>query len=168
MTEMAKFIEIDAAHRIPDHHSKCRSLHGHRYKIEAVCVGPLATAGAQRAMVGGLDFSFLKEEMITAIDAPCDHGLILCITDPILEELDDDLRHDIAIDIERQGYCKYNFLVPFGKVYILPEPPTAEVLSVHWYNRLYDRVKQRSSNLASLRYIKVYETPTCWAKYPST
>ena len=31
---ITKQIEIDMGHRVPNHKSKCRNLHGHRYKIE--------------------------------------------------------------------------------------------------------------------------------------
>ena len=31
---ITKEIEIDAAHRVPNHKSKCRTFHGHRYRIE--------------------------------------------------------------------------------------------------------------------------------------
>jgi len=37
MFTISRLIEIDAAHRVMTHGSKCRGLHGHRYKIEAVC-----------------------------------------------------------------------------------------------------------------------------------
>ena len=32
-------LEFDAGHRIPDHKSQCRHLHGHRYVIEITLSG---------------------------------------------------------------------------------------------------------------------------------
>ncbi|MBI4225594.1 6-carboxytetrahydropterin synthase [Candidatus Roizmanbacteria bacterium] len=31
---ITKIIEFDMGHRIPNHKSQCRNLHGHRYKLE--------------------------------------------------------------------------------------------------------------------------------------
>lgn len=76
-------IEIDAGHRIPDHNSKCFSIHGHRYRIE---VGILAEAlqkeGSEADMIK--DFSFLKGVMMSHIDSVCDHSLMLYVEDPVL------------------------------------------------------------------------------------
>ncbi|RZM10640.1 MAG: 6-carboxytetrahydropterin synthase, partial [Sphingomonas sp.] len=60
-----------------DHGSKCHNLHGHRYRIEAWCRGPLFAAGEQTGMV--LDFGFLKDEMMRTIDARFDHAFMLCV-----------------------------------------------------------------------------------------
>ena len=68
---ITRFIEIDAGHRIMTHGSKCRHLHGHRYRIEAECAAKAVQPdGVQTGMV--LDFGFLKEEMVEIIDRPCD------------------------------------------------------------------------------------------------
>ncbi|RDS98986.1 6-carboxytetrahydropterin synthase QueD, partial [Burkholderia contaminans] len=34
-------LEFDAGHRIPDHRSQCRNLHGHRYVLEVTLRGDL-------------------------------------------------------------------------------------------------------------------------------
>jgi 6-pyruvoyltetrahydropterin/6-carboxytetrahydropterin synthase len=155
-------IGIDAGHRVTFHGSKCRSLHGHRYTVSATCAGPLAKAGEQQGMV--LDFGFLKEEMLAEIDAPCDHGLILWIDDPLAAAF---MEHDVAACREvvlRDG----SLLVPgalTGKLYLVPFVPTAEELARHWYGRLAPRVLARSTGLASLKSIKVWETPNCVAEY---
>ena len=56
--QITRGISIDAGHRVPHHHSKCRNIHGHRYEIQAVCRGPLQNSGSQQGMV--LDFAFLN------------------------------------------------------------------------------------------------------------
>jgi 6-pyruvoyltetrahydropterin/6-carboxytetrahydropterin synthase len=53
----------------------------------------------------------------------------------------------------------------FGKLYVIPEIPTAEVLAKHWFYRLKDRVADRSDGHARLTAVKVWETPNCWAVY---
>ena len=34
-------LEFDAGHRIPDHKSQCRNLHGHRYALEITLSGDI-------------------------------------------------------------------------------------------------------------------------------
>ena len=34
-------LEFDAGHRIPNHKSNCKNLHGHRYAIEVTVTGPI-------------------------------------------------------------------------------------------------------------------------------
>lgn len=163
-------ISIDAAHRIPDHLSKCRNLHGHRYRIEATCCGTLATSGDQAGMV--LDFGFLKQEMMDVIDTPCDHGLLVWVNDPLLEQFlpatDKEAPDVIALDqveraVARDGQA---FLQGrFGKTLVLPVIPTAENLARFWFEQLVDRVEQRSNGRAKLQRIDVWETPNCRACY---
>jgi len=160
-------IEIDAGHRVTHHGSKCRNLHGHRYKIIAVCVGPLATEGEQQGMV--LDFGFLKEEMLREIHTPCDHALILWMDDPLLKNFITDatlIEKEIRPQIAKMGFYQTNQSAA-GSLYIMPTVPTAENLAAHWFERLQPRVRERSANKAHLHQIKVFETPNCMAAYPA-
>ena len=50
-TTCTRRIEFDAAHRVMEHESKCRHLHGHRYAIEATFAQPVE----KRAMRAQLD-----------------------------------------------------------------------------------------------------------------
>ncbi len=134
-------IEIDAGHRIPDHASKCKNLHGHRYVIEATCRGPLFDAGEQRGMV--IDFGFLKALMVEHIDGPCDHGTILYQGDELVAAW--------------QSW--------FGKVYIIDTIPTAENLARHWFELLAPEVVARTDGAATLVNIRVWETPNCYADF---
>ena len=34
-------LEFDTGHRIPNHKSNCKNLHGHRYAIEVTVTGPV-------------------------------------------------------------------------------------------------------------------------------
>jgi 6-pyruvoyltetrahydropterin/6-carboxytetrahydropterin synthase len=156
---VSRRIEIDAAHRVPRHHSKCRNLHGHRYVVEAWCQGPLDD-GTQDGMV--IDFGFLKEEMVSIIDDPCDHSAIFSVDDPILDILLDD-RRDVQHEVGLEGYAQR--IAAFGKIYIIPGVPTAENLARHWFDRLEARVCVRTAGRAQLGLVKVWETPNCWASY---
>jgi len=159
-------LEIDAAHRVPEHGSKCRALHGHRYKIEAHCRGELAQEGEQGGML--LDFSFLKEGLIMHIHDPCDHGLILRFDDALLTGLIGPTRFkDIQLQFQDgiKTWEEYSWNEGL-KLYLIRTVPTAENLAQHWYERLQQFVKDRSDGRATLAKLRVHETPNCWAEYP--
>lgn len=142
-------IEIDAAHRVPDHKSKCYHLHGHRYVINAIAKGQLHAAGEQRGMV--TDFGFLKEVMIAHIHNPCDHGTIIWEGDDTLQQ---------TLGITPGSKCP-----PHLKVQWLPTVPTAENLAAFWFSQMEEDVREISLGMARLVGVEVYETPNCVAIY---
>lgn len=164
MYSITRKIECDIGHRIPDHHSQCCHIHGHRYVIEATCTGELVREGSSKDMV--LDFSFLKDEMMKVIHHTADHALILSQEDPLIEVL-------MGPDRMRSWYGEINregdkvAITDWGKIYIIPASPTAEALAAHWFTKLEPRVTARSEGQAELRFVKVYETTNCWALYPA-
>lgn len=80
---ITRTIGIDAGHRVPSHGGKCRSMHGHRYEIQATfAADELQGSGAAEGMVA--DFSFVKDLMMKVIDTHCDHKTILHFGDPFL------------------------------------------------------------------------------------
>src|SRR3954453_16813816 len=60
MLTITRKLEFDAGHRIPDHKSQCRNLHGHRYTIEITLVGAViqAEGSSDNGMI--MDFSDVK------------------------------------------------------------------------------------------------------------
>lgn len=164
-------IEIDAGHRIMTHGSKCRHVHGHRYGIEAVCeAGDLHHAGEQTDMV--VDFGFLKEEMVRAIDLPCDHGFIAALADVDLLTMfapagavAADWIATLAATVDAAGEATTTDTRLGTKLTVVPFNPTAECLARHWFARLSGPVGQRSGQKARLVRVVVYETPNCWAEY---
>lgn len=157
-------IGIDAGHRVTYHGSKCRNLHGHRYTVQATCMGPLFTEGEQQGMV--LDFGFLKDEMMEEIDSPCDHGTILWIDDPFVLDFANKCTQtmvDWSKEVKEQGFCSAQSR--FGKLYLVPFVPTAENLARHWFARLERKVAARTNDQAKLKKVVVWETPNCSAEY---
>jgi len=147
---MAKFritreIGIDAGHRVPNHHSRCKNIHGHRYTIQATVEGELAESGSVEGMAGGMDFGFIKEEMMKEIDEPCDHKLILWKGETKNSTFED--------------------LADIVAIYWVDFSPTAENLAEHWFRRVDRQITLRSKGHASLVKLRVYETPNCWADY---
>jgi len=162
--QITRSIEIDAGHRLPFHGSKCKNIHGHRYKIEARCSGKLIESGEQDGMI--LDFGFLKEEMEEVIDSKCDHGFIFCYYDEIcINMLLDDDKKDLLIEGVKQNGHWSGISKNEQKIYILDSAPTAENLAKHWFDLLKPKIKNRSNNMAFLVDITVWETPNCKARY---
>lgn len=168
-------IGIDAGHRVWTHGSKCGSFHGHRYKIIAECRSMLLGSGVESGMV--LDFGFLKEEMMDTIDAPCDHGMILDINDPLcgmfLNELTGESMDEIRSEVSAHGFKEYPMIradsnskgLFRNKLYFVNFVPTAENLAKHWFDRLAPRVLKRTKNRAELTRVTVWETPNCHSYY---
>ncbi len=169
-------IEIDAGHRIPDHNSKCKNLHGHRYTIELHVTGPLIIGGPEKGMVK--DFSLLKKCMMNVVDKTCDHGLMLSIKDPLLQNSIIYPKLNIRVEIpiytkpDMLNYIDRNYLAEqsywagdsnVGKLFIMAEPPTAENLAKVWHTML--EIELKNNRNLKISKIVVYETPNCWAEY---
>lgn len=169
--KITREIGIDAGHRVPSHGSKCRNPHGHRYRVLATCRGPLVASGSEQGMVA--DFSFLNELMMKEIDEPCDHGVIAWIQDA--EWLSEMIHPAILKKIIAgwDGNWSLYSLPPnpareysiSKKVYIIPEVPTVENLTRHWYRRLGPVIRERTDGQVELMEILAYETPNCFARY---
>ena len=142
---ITKFIEIDLGHRVTNHKSKCKNLHGHRYKIVAgVDDKVIITKGASdEGMV--IDFSDLKEVMMQEIDERLDHGFLLYDQDPFKMFFD-------TMIVNQPGM----------KVIYVPFVPTAENIAKWLFGIVKQKLAERN---IFLRYIEVYETPTSTAMY---
>ena len=152
-------IEIDAAHRVPDHGSKCFNIHGHRYVIEAEVCGTLHTTGEEKGMVA--DFGFIKQLMIEVIHDPVDHGMIWYSEDPLYRKL---------LNIDDDNIGRPGFEDAFGtgwKNYVIDVVPTAENLAMIWFHRLNVRMERLYDSTPYLKRVYVHETPNCVAWYPS-
>lgn len=147
---ITKEIEIDMAHRVPNHKSKCQNLHGHRYKIEVGVDDKIITTegSSDEGMV--IDFSDLKEIMMTEIDGNFDHNAIFFDQDPIKEFLQSERGMRTVEDLQNK------------KIHFVPFIPTAENLAKHWFEIIEPRLAERS---IKLKHVKIWETPTSTATY---
>jgi len=178
MITATRIIGVDAAHRVPNHGSKCRSLHGHRYTFEATAgAEQLQTAGEAEGMV--IDFGVLKEAMMFIIDRLIDHGMIMWKDDPLLREVYPETTQFarsapedkalVAIMMERDGYMFFaQGLCSAGKLLIVPFIPTAENLAKFFFTLLNTWLTNRSNGSVFMVNLKVYETPNCFSEYPSS
>jgi len=153
--EITREISIDAGHRIPLHESKCRNIHGHRYKILLTVMGrKLKTTGSGSGML--MDFGFMKEEMMGHIDAIFDHALILYQKDPLI-------KHLLPIGDRTPTLGQHGG--KFGKIVIIDRIPTAENLAELWTKQLIVPVASRSEGWCTVKSVTVFETPNCSATF---
>ncbi len=143
MLTITKRLEFDAGHRIPDHKGQCWNVHGHRYVLEVTLVGePVNRPGASdHGML--MDFSdvtrLAREHLVDAWD----HAFLVF-------EGDDAVRHLLAV-------------IPNHKTVVLDRVPTVENLAAIAFELLRRVYDARFGNGLSLKRIRLFETPNCWA-----
>lgn len=151
---VTKRIEFDTGHRVPNHNSKCRNLHGHRYVLEATLEGEVAKNEGQSDAGMVLDFGDIKREMMALVHDKYDHALVLWDRDPILEHLraaSEDLED--FLDPQHRGLA----------IVEVPFIPTAEELAAHIYGVLDEAFKNLYDRKLVLVKVRLYETPGSWA-----
>ncbi len=141
---ITKQIEIDVGHRVPNHKSKCRNLHGHRYKIEVGVDDKVITTEGQSNEGMVIDFGDLKSIMIQELDAKFDHGFIMDEKDKYQHLFSEMAIHDNM------------------KIIFTDFVPTAENLARYWYDIMDLRLKEKG---IAINHVKVWETPTSTATY---
>lgn len=129
-------LSFDAAHRLINHESKCRYVHGHRYELEASFTAPSVDD------VGRIvDFGVIKARLGTWIDEHWDHTLILCRDDDVLGSAVDGITGQTT--------------------YYLPYNPTAENMARYLYESIIPTLfKDLPLQCTGLR---LHETPNCYA-----
>lgn len=135
-------LEFDAGHRIPDHKSQCRNLHGHRYAIEITLSGEIIQLDhvSENGMV--MDFSDVKKIARETVVDVWDHAFIV-------------YQHDHEV---------LNFLnsLPNHKTVIFPTIPTAENMASEAFRLLNVQYKDVYRNHLKLERVRLYETPNSW------
>ena len=140
---VTKTIGIDMGHRVPNHKSKCRNLHGHRYTVEVGVDDKVIQEAGDSSEGMVIDFGDLKKVMMSEIDQNFDHGFVMYDGDSLY----DDFRQ---------------FAEDGMKIIFVPFIPTAENLAKHWYYLLRKELDERN---IKIKYVKVWETPSSTATY---
>lgn len=137
MITCTRRIEFDAAHRVLNHESKCKMLHGHRYALEA-------TFAAQDLDPLGrvIDFGEVKNLLGSWIDNNLDHNTILSIQD---KNLGNKISSETTQNIY---YTNFN--------------PTAENIAKHILEEICPKIFA-NHNVKCIA-IKLYETPNCFVE----
>ena len=136
-------LEFDAGHRIPEHDSQCRHLHGHRYAIEITLSGDvIQKKGApDNGMV--MDFAKVRDIAREHLVEVWDHAFLVYKSDTIVLEF---LRS-----------------LPGHKTVVLNATPTAENMALEAFRILDRAYRDIYGNHLRLEHIRLYETPHCWA-----
>lgn len=139
--EVTKVVEFDMGHRVPNHKSKCRNFHGHRYRLEVTLTGEvISTAGSSdEGMV--CDFGDVKAVLMARVHDVLDHGFMY---------FEEDL----------QARTFFTITAPEMRSLAVPFIPTAENLAAWCYEQLKGHFPS-----GQLRRLRLYETPNSWADY---
>ena len=136
-------LEFDAGHRIPDHKSQCRHLHGHRYALEITLSGDVIARPGDPANGMVMDFSEIKSLARQHLVDLWDHSfLVYCGDAPVVEFLK---------------------TLPGHKTVVLDCIPTAENLAAKAFACLDAVYRDTYGNDLRLKRVRLYETPNCWA-----
>lgn len=136
-------LEFDAGHRIPNHKSQCKNLHGHRYAMEITLSGDIINQEntSENGMV--MDFSDVKVIAKYAVVDVWDHAFLVYL-------------HDTEV---------INFLntLENHKTVVFPTVPTAENMAAEAFKILKSKYQDTYGNHLKLEKVRLYETPNSWA-----
>lgn len=138
-------LEFDAGHRIPNHNSQCKHLHGHRYAIEITLSGQVITTEgiSEQGMV--MDFSDVKRIAKARVVDAWDHAFL----------------------VYRGDKTVLDFLetLPGHKTVVLDVVPTAENLARVAFDLLDGAYRDTFGNDLRLENVRLFETPNNWADH---
>jgi 6-pyruvoyltetrahydropterin/6-carboxytetrahydropterin synthase len=136
-------LEFDAGHRIPDHRSQCRNLHGHRYVLEVTLRGDLVdTEGApDRGMV--MDFADVKALAMEHLVGKWDHAFLVYARDEVVRSFLEQMADHKTVVSDRI-------------------PTVANLAASAFDIRANVSDAPYGVNLR-LERVRLYETPNCWA-----
>jgi len=136
-------MEFDSGHRIPNHKSSCKNLHGHRYAIEVTLKGDIIDKENDSDYGMVMDFKEAKELIRQTIVDPWDHAFIV-------------FERDLEV---------INFLKSLNdhKTVVLKKVPTAENMALIALNILKDNFKKKYGNQIIPIKVRLFETPNNWA-----
>jgi 6-pyruvoyltetrahydropterin/6-carboxytetrahydropterin synthase len=145
---ISKEIEFDAGHRVPNHDSKCKNPHGHRYKVKAYIEASdvIRTPGDPREGMLA-DFGFLKQALNETVGI-LDHAFIVWKSDEIMKA------------------C-FRVGPPTWAIFDFPYIPTAENLAMWTFLELEEWFRAHGDRVYGfhLKKVTIYETPTSVATY---
>jgi 6-pyruvoyltetrahydropterin/6-carboxytetrahydropterin synthase len=145
--KIGKVIQWDMGHRVLNHRSVCKGLHGHRYKAEICVEGDLVEKkdASEEGMV--IDFADIKKTAQKFVQEELDHAFM------VWEK-----------DIELLEFFKNS---KGHKPVIVPFTPTAENVAAYIFNELKDKFTDVFKTGLHLQSVKLWETPSSYALYES-
>ena len=146
VTRIRRWVETDTGHRVPNHKSKCRYMHGHRYRWEAELEGDVVTQGGVSEEGMLMDFSDVSAILNEYIHDVVDHAFIVYEGDK-----------EALVALSHMGDEHRTLIVPFI--------PTAENLAKWAFEQIESRISSSYNNSLKLHAFHVRETPKSWASW---
>ena len=144
MLTITRKLEFDAGHRIPDHKSQCRNLHGHRYTLEITLVGNVIEqeGNSDNGMI--MDFSDVKALAKQHLVDVWDHAFLVYSGDAAVRD--------------------FLASLPGHKTVMIDRIPTVENLARTAFDILKAVFIDRYGTGLRLSKLVLHETPNCWAE----
>ena len=150
VTRIRRWVETDTGHRVPNHKSKCRHMHGHRYRWEAELEGYVVTLGGVSEEGMLMDFTDVSAILNEYIHDVVDHAFIVYEGDK-----------EALVALSHMGEEHRTLIVPFI--------PTAENLAQWAFEQVEPHISSSYGNMLKLHAFHVRETPKSWASwYPES
>lgn len=144
---ITKIVEWDMGHRVPNHKSKCRNMHGHRYRAEITIGGELCDIAGDSSEGMVIDFGDIKQIMMEEVHDVLDHGFMHYSKDELCKTAFDAVKeHD-------------------QKIIVVPFIPTAENLAGWIWQKIEGRLEKDYNCMLHVIRVRLYETPNSWADY---
>ena len=139
-TYIRRYVETDTGHRVPNHKSKCKHMHGHRYRFEAEIEGDVVTQKGVSEEGMLMDFSDISEILTIHIHDVVDHAFVVYQGDELA------LR---ALELMGDGH----------RTVIVDFIPTAENLAKWAFEQIEPLISTTYGNRLKLVAMHVRETP---------
>ena len=141
-----RWVETDTGHRVPNHTSKCRHMHGHRYRWVVELQGDVVTEKGVSEEGMLMDFSDVSKILNEHIHDIVDHAFLV-------------------FEGDEEALNALNMMAEGHRTVILPFVPTAENLAKWAYERVEPHITSSYGNSLILRAFHVRETPKSWASW---
>lgn len=144
MLTITRKLEFDAGHRIPDHKSQCRNLHGHRYTLEITLTGAVIDEEGRSDNGMIMDFSDIKTLAKRHLVDVWDHAFLVYARDGAVRD--------------------FLATLPGHKTVVIDRIPTVENLAQTAFDVLQPVFADHFGTGLRLQRLVLHETPNCWAE----
>ena len=145
-TTIRRYIETDTGHRVPNHKSKCKHMHGHRYRFEAEIEGDVVTQQGVSDEGMLMDFSDISHLLTVHIHDVIDHAFVV-----------------YEGDEAAKAACK--LMGDDHRTVVFPFIPTAENLARWAFETLEPHIQTTYGNQLRLVAMHCRETPKSIASW---
>jgi 6-pyruvoyltetrahydropterin/6-carboxytetrahydropterin synthase len=145
-TTIKRYVETDTGHRVPNHKSKCKHLHGHRYRFEAEIEGDVVQESGVSDEGMLMDFGDISNVLMEHVHDIIDHAFVL---------YEGDNEAKLACAAMGEGH----------RTVIVPFIPTAENLAKWAFEQVEPHIKSVYGNRLRLVAMHCRETPKSIASW---